>query len=300
MQHPGDFGLRPSASISVVIPTFNRAHLIERAIASIEGQILAPLEIIVVDDCSADDTPDRINKIPRGQIRLVYVRLDVNRGGGAARNAGIQRAEGDWIAFLDSDDEWASGHLSTLLSAAKNGGGDVVVASSVLVREKNSIVPKRRYPTIGSVDEKLHYVLSSGQAFQTSALLVPSHLAKRFLFDPSLRRHQDWDLLFRMIEQGVHLQLLPDATAIYHLADGNISISKSLTPSLRFLARHRRSMSRKSVARFLALEVARRKPSHVVAVFSILKAAFIRGMTLRELAYHVRARIRFALSAKQI
>ena len=284
----------------MIIPTFNRAHLLARAIASVDRQTLAPLEIIVVDDCSVDDTRNRINEIAQTEKRLVYIPLDINRGGGAARNAGIQRARGEWIAFLDSDDEWAPGHLGALLAAALKGGEEVVVASSVLVQEKNAIVPKRGYPVSGSIAEKLHFVLSGGQAFQTSALLMPSGLAKRFLFDPRLRRHQDWDLIFRMIEQGTPLLLIPGATAIYHLADVNISISKSLTPSLRFLARHRRWMSRKSVARFLALELVRRKPNHLVAVCSIARAGLARGMNMREIAYHVRARIRFALAAKRM
>jgi glycosyltransferase involved in cell wall biosynthesis len=100
-------------NVSVVIPTYNRAHLIERTVASVLAQETAPTEIIVVDDGSTDDTA----RVLAAMGSAVTAISKVNEGGAAARNAGVAAANTDWIAFLDSDDLWLPDHLTRLLAA---------------------------------------------------------------------------------------------------------------------------------------------------------------------------------------
>ena len=88
--------------ISVIIPTFNRIGLLQRAIDSVLSQSLKPYEIIVVDDGSTDGTGDIIKQ----KYKSIKIIQQKNSGVSAARNNGIKHAKGDWIAFLDSDDEW--------------------------------------------------------------------------------------------------------------------------------------------------------------------------------------------------
>lgn len=88
--------------ISVIIPTFNYAHYIHEALQSVLRQAHSPLEIIIVDDGSTDDTAELLTAY---QDRVLYVRQE-NRGTGAARNTGILRSRGDYLAFLDADDVW--------------------------------------------------------------------------------------------------------------------------------------------------------------------------------------------------
>ncbi len=94
------------ARLSVIIPTFNRAHLIARAIESVRSQIETGDEIIVVDDGSTDNTEAVIAGI--GDHRIRYIR-QAKAGAGAARNRGVREAQGELIAFQDSDDEWLPG-----------------------------------------------------------------------------------------------------------------------------------------------------------------------------------------------
>ncbi|MFC7193467.1 glycosyltransferase family 2 protein [Halosimplex aquaticum] len=93
-----------SPQVSVIIPTYNRATLVKRAIQSVLNQTFKDFELIIVDDASDDETPEVIDSI--NDARLEYIRHDLNRHGGAARNTGIKYASGKYIAFLDDDDEW--------------------------------------------------------------------------------------------------------------------------------------------------------------------------------------------------
>src|SRR6266566_844385 len=101
------------ALITVIIPTYRRAALVPNAIHSAQRQTYRNIEILVVDDGSPDDTTDVVQNIH--DVRLRYIRHDVNRGLPAARNTGIRGAAGDYIAFLDDDDEWREDKLERQL-----------------------------------------------------------------------------------------------------------------------------------------------------------------------------------------
>ena len=96
--------------VSVVITTYNRAALLPRAIRSVLAQTYEDYELIIVDDCSTDDTPEVVQRFADSRIRAV--RHSDNRGQSAAVNTGIRLARGEYIAFLDDDDEWVDRKLS--------------------------------------------------------------------------------------------------------------------------------------------------------------------------------------------
>jgi len=104
-------------TVSVVIPLYNKSKYIERAISSILAQTFPPLEIIVVDDGSTDDGPEKVLKFKDPKIALIQ---QENKGPGAARNAGLARARGKYVAFLDADDEWLPSFLEKGLSLLEN------------------------------------------------------------------------------------------------------------------------------------------------------------------------------------
>jgi glycosyltransferase involved in cell wall biosynthesis len=90
--------------VTVIIPTYNRAHLIKRAIKSVLNQTFQDFEIIVVDDGSTDNTEEVVKSF--NDLRIKYIKHQKNLGASAARNTGIKNSKGEYIAFLDSDDEW--------------------------------------------------------------------------------------------------------------------------------------------------------------------------------------------------
>jgi glycosyltransferase involved in cell wall biosynthesis len=100
---PQPHGTR-APTVSVVLPTYNRRHLICRSIRSVLDQTFEDFELIVVDDGSTDATMEEVARLDDPRVR--YIRLEKNRGAGAARNVGIHHAAGRFIAFQDSDDEW--------------------------------------------------------------------------------------------------------------------------------------------------------------------------------------------------
>ena len=111
--------------ISVILPTFERAHLLPRSIGSVLAQTLTDWELLVIDDGSTDNTARLVRGWSRKTARMRYLH-QANRGVGAARNLGIQRARGRYIACLDSDDEYFPKHLETRLSLLRRHNLDLV------------------------------------------------------------------------------------------------------------------------------------------------------------------------------
>src|ERR1044072_212389 len=124
------------ASVSVVIPTYNSGPYLLEAIDSLLAQTLLPSEIIVVDDGSSDDTPARL-KDYRGRIRYIY---QENMGVSAARNRGIEAANGDFIAFLDADDIWHPRKLEFQMETFAR------IPALGLVGTKFFYIPIKRFP----------------------------------------------------------------------------------------------------------------------------------------------------------
>lgn len=106
--------VRNPALVSVVIPTYNRADLIERSVTSALSQTYEDVEVIVVDDASSDDTPTVLGAIADSRLRVV--RHERNEGQCRARNRGVQEAKGRYVAFLDSDDEWLPAKIERQLA----------------------------------------------------------------------------------------------------------------------------------------------------------------------------------------
>jgi len=107
-----------SATISVVIPCFNSANTIERALRSVEGQITKPHEVIVVDDASSDNTVSVIEQYARtSTLNIRVIKQSANGGPSVARNAAWNVATGEFIAFLDADDQWHPQKLEAQLNA---------------------------------------------------------------------------------------------------------------------------------------------------------------------------------------
>ena len=127
--------------VSVIIPTFNRNKFIGRAVFSVLAQTFADFEVIIVDDGSTDNTEEIVTELCKQDSRIRYVRHEINKGAQAARNTGIRMSRGEYVAFLDSDDEITQNSLEVRLSALKNSNWDTaLVYGDVWIGSNNKLI----------------------------------------------------------------------------------------------------------------------------------------------------------------
>jgi GT2 family glycosyltransferase len=203
--------------VSVVIPSHNRARLLERTLRSILAQHVADLEVVVVDDGSHDDTAAVAIAADR---RVRVVRNPEPAGVSAARNRGIAAARGDWVAFCDDDDLWSPDKLTRQLTAADEAGTDWVYAGDVNVDERLHILSGGPPPDPEAVMAGLPR--SNPLASGGSNVVVRSKvLAAVGGFDPTLRRTEDWDLWIRIARRGPPAWVCEPLVA-YRFHGGNV------------------------------------------------------------------------------
>lgn len=175
--------------VSIIIPTHNRAAMLSRALRSALQQTVPPFEVIVVDDASSDETPAVLHALANTNVR--YLRHEKPLGGSAARNTGIHAARGEWIAFLDDDDEWVPEKLERQLAVAP---GYRAVICSASIRGRSTRL--RDHGPEMTREELKQGCVGAG----TSGLLVRAEVLRNTSFDESLPRGQDWDLLIRLTD----------------------------------------------------------------------------------------------------
>ncbi len=206
-----------SLPVSVIIPVHDRADLLARAIDSVRGQTVAPAEILVVDDCSSDDSAAVAER-----LGCRVLRHDHNQGAAAARNTGFAAAGEEWIALLDSDDEWLPGHLRTVWRARDSH--DLVSTSALITtadgRPARVIgTPLRRCRALRAPGDLLYpenIVVASGSLVRRDAVRALGG------YDTSLRYAEDFDLWTRLLARGTGISL-PDVTVLMSGHDGRKS-----------------------------------------------------------------------------
>jgi glycosyltransferase involved in cell wall biosynthesis len=201
--------------VSVIIPTHNRSKQIELAIASVLAQSYADLEAIVVDDGSEDDTVRIVEACAQKDPRIRLIEHHQRRGAQAARNSGIFAAKGEWIAFLDSDDEWLHDSLALRLRVAANGNLQVEAGA----QSRRYGLPPLEGPVYGNLLQK------PGTFFP--GLLVASKCFKQIgRLDESIVSYQEWDVSIRLAKY-YRFGFVSEPTFVYNCRHGD-NISKDL------------------------------------------------------------------------
>ena len=196
---------------SVVIPVFNRADVLDEALASVLQQTEQDFEIVVADDGSKDDPKSVVDRIADPRIR--YFRRE-NRGGGAARNLGIDQATGRFIAFLDSDDTFLPGHLATMRRLLEHTTSTAGYARMIVDRGdgKQIVKPPR---AIGPGEDMAAYLLCDRGFVPTITTVVPAGLATQVRYHENLREAEDTDFAIRLSLAGCRFVLAEAPGAIW-------------------------------------------------------------------------------------
>ena len=179
--------------ISVIIPTYNRKKTLARAIQSVINQSLSPFEILIIDDGSNDGTEEWVKENFQN-IKYIYQN---NRGVSSARNIGIENANGDWVAFLDSDDEWLSNKLhEQVIAIESNPKIKFFHTNEIWIRNGVRVNQMKKHKKYGGyIFEKC---LDICRVSPSSVLIQKEVFDNIGVFDESLRVCEDYDLWLRI------------------------------------------------------------------------------------------------------
>lgn len=217
--------------VSVIVPVYNRAHCVLRALESVRAQGVGEWELVIGDDASTDGTWDVVRaEFPEARC----ARLEANSGAAAARNAALRVARGEFLAFLDSDDEWLPGKLKAQLAFLEKHAEVAVCATSHVFCRRDGV---RRDVRVGNPAD-WRVALHAGQWFHGASTPVVRRevLDSVGVQDESLRVLEDWDWMLRIAQRrGIHV--LPEPLAVIH-ENGPSDAGFTKLATERFLAKH--------------------------------------------------------------
>lgn len=204
--------------VSVIIPTYNRAALLNQAIVSVLDQTFTDFELIVVDDGSTDDTPTVVSAFQDRRIRYVY---QDNAGRSAARNRGIELARGEYVAFLDSDDLYLPNKLAVQVAVFERSPALGLVGGGFRqVNEKGDVLsevcPWLRFSCLD-----LHTWLFACPQMPSSVMVQREWLTRVGGFDGSVETAEDWDLFLRLARAGCQMAWVEKLVSAYRIHSAN-------------------------------------------------------------------------------
>ncbi|MGI8385423.1 glycosyltransferase family 2 protein [Robertmurraya sp. P23] len=202
-------------NVTVIIPTYNRANLLPKAVESVLNQTIQPLEILIVDDHSTDNTKEVVESFKNEKIK--YIVNSREKGANGARNTGIVLAKGDYIAFQDSDDIWKPKKLEKQVQYCTERPEVDMVFCSLSIENLNRIVPKRKVES-----NEIKALLERGNFISTQTIFIKKEVAEKTLFDESLMRFQDWDFCIR-VSRNYLIHHLNEVLAIADVQNDSIS-----------------------------------------------------------------------------
>lgn len=212
--------------VSIIIPTYNREKEIARAVYSILRQTYVHYEVIIVDDASTDNTKEVVEQIADKRIR--YIRLEKNQGACHARNVGIQESQYDYIAFLDSDDEWMPNKLEVQMHKMLQSAEDVGMiycrmGGNRRNKEERNIYPPYEWPDDIPLEGDIFHVLLWKNTIGTPTMLVRKKCLEQVGgFLESLHCLQDWELAIRIAKEW-RIGFVDDVLVEVHKVANSIS-----------------------------------------------------------------------------
>jgi glycosyltransferase involved in cell wall biosynthesis len=198
---------------SIIIPLYNRERTISRAIDSILNQTFTDFEIIIVDDCSKDKSPEIVKSMQLSDSRIIYLRNEENKERCVTRNIGIQNSKGRYICFLDSDDYHLPFHLQTFHEKILRLEFPIgLLFTSSFNETENRIRSERVCPIMDKMD-KFHYLLT--YTVNPQRWCVENSVTKKILFDPNITICEDLDFSLRVAAENYPIIQIPIPTTIY-------------------------------------------------------------------------------------
>lgn len=238
-------------NVSIVMPAYNAANYIGKTIESIQHQSHTSWELIVVDDCSSDNTVDLVKKASEEDFRIRLVPLDANYGGPAGpRNIGVKESRYDLISFCDSDDIWHPLKLEKQLALIDNKES-FFSCTEILNFHDNDQISFNKKPSMKVVE--VDYLSQSLRSkIPTSSVMLSKKIALDFPFeeDSSYKAVEDYHCWLRILKSGVFCKKIKDPLVFYRICAGQISGSKMKMVNKVFMV-HRNFPDRNVLSAFI-------------------------------------------------
>lgn len=211
--------------VSVVIPTYNRKHSLKRSIDSVLGQTYGNLEIVIVDDCSTDGTMEFVEG-EYGAVtgtNIVYVRNDSNLGAGASRNVGVSYANGEYIAFHDSDDEWYPDKLEKQMRyfVMCDRGVGAVYSMFYTNGPKSDIYPPQGVEMMYKTGNVFYTLLLNSLVGMITLVMRKSVFIEIGGFNEQLNSLEDYEMTLR-IAQKYEIILVDEVLAVAYESENSV------------------------------------------------------------------------------
>lgn len=217
--------------VSVIITTKNRASILKTAINCAINQTYRNLEILIVDDGSTDNTLEVCQEYSKIDSRVIYKKIEYlnNKGGNHARNVGILACKGEYIAFLDDDDEWEIEKIEKQMNFLKYNPNFSLVCTDFINRYifNNKIYSYKSH--IEPASEKKHYMVNGSVSITSTILVKKDAIIDIGMFDEELKAFQEVEMSYR-IRQKYDIGFIPEPLIIYnhYCNDDSAAISNSV------------------------------------------------------------------------
>lgn len=206
--------------VSIIMPTYNCVNFIGDAIESVQAQTYKNWEIIIVDDCSTDNTREVVNSYIKKDSRIRYYKLDKNSGAAIARNTAVSIAKGRYIAFLDSDDIWYPEKLSKQISFMKKNNYTFTCTSYTKIDENDRYLNKTINAVIESDYER---ILKRNPG--NSTIIYDAKVLGKFII-PNIKKRNDYVMWLQVIKKAKLLHGITEPLGSHRVRKGSLSRKK--------------------------------------------------------------------------
>ena len=209
--------------VSIVVPVYNCEKFINHTIKTVLNQTYQNWELLLVDDCSTDNSVSIINGYVAGDNRIKLIKLKENSGAAVARNEGMKNANGKYIAFLDSDDLWNENKLKKQINFMKKNKYVFTYTGYEFADEEGNKLDK-----IVKVPEQLTYkqALKNTTIFTSTVIFDVQELGKELIKMPNVRRGQDTATWWKVLKTGIIAYGLDESLSMYRRSNNTLSSNK--------------------------------------------------------------------------
>lgn len=209
--------------INIIMPAYNADLYIEEAIQSVLHQTYKDWKLLVIDDCSSDQTPEIINSYTNIDSRIQYIRNECNLGVAASRNKGVAMASGEWIAFLDSDDCWRTDKLQKQINYAHNFDADFTFTGSCFMNEKSQ--PLNHFL---SVPNHISYKeLLKQNIISCSSVFIRRSIIEDYPMENANYLHEDFAVWLQILrDKNIYAYGINEPLLIYRITSNSKSGNK--------------------------------------------------------------------------